>query len=110
MKFQFTKDQIETFLADEWIDADLGDYDFYIELDSDMNISYFEMTHKSDGKTKQGYAFSSSDLDRLYEKKPEDPSWYRNEPRCPRCGAYLLYKYEFCPKCGQKLDWSERYE
>lgn len=32
---------------------------------------------------------------------------------CPNCNSYAIYGYEFdekfkyCPKCGQKIDWSE---
>ena len=34
-------------------------------------------------------------------------------PSCPCCGSYNVYyceedkRYDFCPNCGQKIDWSE---
>lgn len=31
-------------------------------------------------------------------------------PLCPNCGEYYEVDYDdydYCPKCGQKIDWSE---
>lgn len=46
-------------------------------------------------------------VDKATPQKPsiEDDTWY-----CPDCEAeYELdyHEYEYCPKCGQPLDWSE---
>ena len=30
------------------------------------------------------------------------------KPRCPICGRVAIYE-NFCPDCGQAIDWSESY-
>ena len=31
-----------------------------------------------------------------------------DDPLCPNCRAFVkMFTGEFCPKCGQALDWSE---
>lgn len=40
------------------------------------------------------------------EKPIEDTCLYY-ENYCPNCEVLLFVRYKHCPKCGQKLDWSE---
>ena len=109
MDIKLTQEEIENFLNDEYINIDLGDYRIYMEITHEgKNIWYFELIKSENGKTLQGYAHDVKQLDLLKPKRPNDPSWYRNDPLCPNCGTYMIYKFEHCPKCGQKLDWSEK--
>ena len=108
MDINLTQKQAEEFLNDEYININLGDYRIYMELTREKDIWYFEFVKSKNGKTIQGYAHNVSQLELLNPKRLNDPSWYRNDPLCPNCGTYMIYKFEHCPKCGQKLDWSER--
>lgn len=40
-------------------------------------------------------------------KKPQEISW--GATKCPICGQEFGFNshFNYCPKCGQKLDWSE---
>ena len=51
-------------------------------------------------------------LDRRTAQKPDDIGHFGyNEiyiyGKCPICGDGVNYEFEYCPKCGQKLDWRE---
>lgn len=52
-----------------------------------------------------------SALEKQIPKKPiENPAddtclYYENY--CPSCENLLVVRYKHCPKCGQKIDWSE---
>ena len=108
MDINLTQKQAEEFLNDEYININLGDYRIYMELTREKDIWYFEFVKSKNGKTIQGYAHDVSQLELLNPKRLNDPSWYRNDPLCPNCGTYMIYKFEHCPRCGQKLDWSEK--
>ena len=108
MDINLTQKQAEEFLNDEYININLGDYRIYMELTREKDIWYFEFVKSKNGKTIQGYAHNVSQLELLNPKRLNDPSWYRNDPLCPNCGTYMIYKFEHCPICGQKLDWSEK--
>ena len=108
MDINLTSEQTEEFLNDEYININLGDYRIYMELTREKDIWYFEFVKSKNGKTIQGYAHNVSQLELLNPKRLNDPSWYRNDPLCPNCGTYMIYKFEHCPRCGQKLDWSEK--
>lgn len=112
MEIKLDKNQITEFLEDEFIDIQIGDYRVYLEIDHiDKNPFYFEfIRHRRDNKEKGtiGVANNIIELEKLKPKRPEDPRYYHNDPLCPNCGTYMIYKFEHCPKCGQKLDWSEK--
>lgn len=114
MKFTLTDSQTAEVLEDEWISFEFSEkgstYKLYLEVDRDKEPSYFEIIHSRNEKTIKGYAFATKDLDKLIAAKPDDPSYYHNEPLCPTCRTYMIYKFEHCPRCGQKLDWSGRNE
>lgn len=105
---ELTEEQIAEFIKDEYIDIKIGNYRIYMELTKDKLIWYFELIKSKNGKTEQGYAYDIADLELLRPKRPHDPSYYHNDPLCPNCGTYMIYHFEHCPKCGQKLDWSEK--
>ena len=39
--------------------------------------------------------------------KPSGNELYTGFYICPNCEGLLSQKYEYCHKCGQKLDWSD---
>lgn len=114
MEINLSDSQSAEILEDEWITVEFSKgaskYRLYFELDKGKNPFYFEIVRSENGKTIKGYAFSTEDLDKLIAAKPDDPSYYRNDPLCPTCRTYMIYKFEHCPRCGQKLDWSGRDE
>lgn len=46
-------------------------------------------------------------------KKPDFTDEYCDVAYCPNCGKFefedgtTTWMYNYCPECGQKLDWSE---
>ena len=65
-------------------------------------------TCKKNGKTSGSYAHETRVFELVKAKRPHDPSYWHNDPLCPTCGTYMIYNFEHCPKCGQKIDWSEK--
>lgn len=108
MKITATEEEIKDFLEDGTATIDIGDFHLYLETDRDGLMWYTELIKSKNGKTQQGYAFNITDFERLKPKRPYDPSYYHNDPLCPNCQTYMIYHFEHCPKCGQKLDWSEK--
>lgn len=109
MDIKLTPEQVEEFLGDEYINIEIGDYRLYMEIEPGCGgrMWYFEAVKSKNGRTEQGYAFDITELEKLQPKRPTDPSYYHNDPLCPNCQTYLIYNFEHCPKCGQKIDWSE---
>ena len=97
MEIRLTQDQINEYLDDKYIDIIMGDYRVYLELNPDNSMWYAEFIKSKDGRTEQGYAFDFSDLEKMKPKRPRDPSYYHNDPLCPNCSTYLIYKFEHCP-------------
>jgi len=113
MKIELTPEQIEQLHQDHYIDLGWGKNRFYIEIDKNGNFSYAEVSavfDEEDEMKRRAYWFDTKSLQKMAPRKPYDPSYYRNDPLCPSCSAYMIYHFEHCPKCGQKLDWSERNE
>lgn len=109
MKIELTKEQVSQFLEDNYISIKMGDYEFYFETSNYDNMPfYLEFTYKKNGKTIRSYAHDTAELELLKAKRPHDPSYWHNDPLCPTCGTYMIYNFEHCPKCGQKIDWSEK--
>ena len=109
MKIELTNEEVSQFLEDNYISIKMGDYEFYFETSSYDNMPfYFEFTYKKNGKTIKSYAHDTAELELLKPKRPHDPSYWHNDPLCPTCGTYMIYNFEHCPKCGQKIDWSEK--
>lgn len=107
-KIDLTDGQVIEFVDDGYLEIVAGDYRIYMELDSrEKRIWYFELVKSNNGRTEQAYAHDVGELELLLPKRPRDPSYYHNDPLCPHCGTYLIYHFEHCPKCGQKIDWSE---
>lgn len=110
MEIKLTNEQCEQIFKDGWINITVGNNHWiYIEFDDCSDFWYFELVRTDNtGKHKKYYAYDTNDLDRLRAKRLCDPSYYHNDSLCPNCGTYMIYRFEHCPKCGQKLDWSEK--
>ena len=108
MKIKLTKEQMDKILEDRYLeicseDDDTKGFDIYLEFGTELGFIYGEVSKDS----RTGYCFTVEDLERLKEKKPSDPHYYSSDPLCPNCSTYMIYKFECCPKCGQRLDWRE---
>ena len=109
MKIELTKEQVSQFLEDNYISIKMGDYELYFGTGNyDNTPCYFEIIQKKNNKTLKMYAHETNELELLKPKRPHDPSYWHNDPLCPNCGTYMIYNFEHCPKCGQKIDWSEK--
>ena len=109
MKIELTKEQVSQFLEDQYVNIKMGDYELYFETSNyDNTPCYFEIIQKKNDKTLKMYVLDTGELELLKPKRPHDPSYWHNDPLCPNCGTYMIYNFEHCPKCGQKIDWSEK--
>lgn len=108
MNIILTKDDIEQFKKDQYMRIEVSSEDesfdgMYFEFDSDFNFVYGEF-----GK----YVFNNSDLERACMKTPKEEYGDHNFS-CPNCYRSLIFNIDFCPFCGQKMDWknhkSERF-
>lgn len=109
MKIELTNEQISQFLEDQYVNIKMGDYELYFETSNyDNTPCYFEIIQKKNDKTLKMYVLDTGELELLKPKRPHDPSYWHNDPLCPNCGTYMIYNFEHCPKCGQKIDWSEK--
>lgn len=72
----------------------------------------------SDKKCKQAMDMVYNALNKQAPKKPKLIDYYHDncgkpilfEEKCPNCERVVSngeYYYNFCPKCGQCIDWSE---
>lgn len=67
--------------------------------------------------TEEDYEFMKQAIEKQKPKKPKgetDPMFGDITTVCPTCGNANLVNpfvrsrvYDYCPNCGQKLDWSE---
>lgn len=112
MKIELDPEQIDLLRENRYLNIDLGNgSSIYLEFESDGSFSYGEIWNpnpKIGIEKRKTYSFSSEDLGKLKPEKPDDPSWYHNDPLCPTCQTYMIYKFECCPRCGQALDWRDR--
>ena len=78
------------------------------ELKSDRELYGSEIVYAGDG-TPEGDLMLALDmglaaLEKQIPKKPKDDGWLY----CPICGRdVLLDRFNYCPDCGQALDWSD---
>jgi len=108
MTIELTPEQLEELKDDGYLDIKLTNQQrLYVEMDAE-NGMYFEYFEYIEGTHRKKFCFGREELNKLLAQRPHDPSYYRNDPLCPNCGSYMLYPFDYCPKCGQKLDWSEK--
>ena len=104
MRIQLTPEQAAEFAKDGWLSVDTPDNQGFIYVEISDGPDYFEL-----GKGKDKVCISSDDILRLKPRRTRDPSFYQNDPLCPSCGTYMIYNFNYCPKCGQKIDYSEEH-
>ena len=57
--------------------------------------------------SKDCYKLIIEALEKQIPKKLKDDGWLY----CPICGRdVLMDRFDYCPDCGQALDWSENYD
>ena len=64
----------------------------------DVAISALE---KQDGKRLSVNMIEVFDYNEGYCEKPEY--------HCSACGRIIVKKHNYCPKCGQRIDWSDEH-
>lgn len=64
----------------------------------DMAIAALE---KQDGKRLSVNMIEVFDYNEGYCEKPEY--------HCSACGRIIVKKHNYCPKCGQRIDWSDEH-
>lgn len=107
MRLELTPEQMEEFKRDKQIEIQLSDSNnnnktCYIEVDKYLDFLYFEYASRG----RFGLSFDIEEIDKFKAQRPRNN--YSNTPMCPCCGTYLIYNFEHCPKCGQKIDYSEK--
>lgn len=109
MEIKLTPEQVAEFIKDKYIDIQLGNnLRFYLGLDRDEAPLYFEVVQSEKNKMVHKHIYNFYELKRLKAARPYNPSYYHNDPLCPSCRTHMIYHFEYCPKCGQNLDWSEK--
>ena len=46
-------------------------------------------------------------IDALEKQVPKKPYWEYGGCHCKSCGLDVLREEDFCPLCGQAIDWSD---
>ena len=108
MKLEITKEQFEEIKRDGFLHLMTEDYGFgiYTEYDTELQCMYGELWRTKNNK-REAQWFDRDIMQKALPQRCHDPSYFHNDPLCPRCYTYMIYKFDYCPKCGQKLDWSE---
>ena len=76
----------------------------YMEFNTDGNFTYAELYNPNG----EGVYFDADDLSKIIGKKPVPQAWGEEYKKCPYCFTPLIYDFEYCPKCGQCIDYKER--
>lgn len=118
MKIKLTDEQIMEVIKTGSIsisaeDESLKGFHIYLEFGSELGFEYGEICapdYSTDAKDKK-YIFDSESLSLA---KPESPetlyhpyNWNKEYVACPKCNTPMIYKYDYCPKCGKSIDWSK---
>lgn len=110
MRITLSQNQMQQLREDMWLEVkdDESGFGIYVEVGTDGQDKIHFLYGEFRGKLRKDYCVNYEDLEKLKPRRPNDPSWYHNDPLCPSCGTYMIYHFDHCPKCGQKLDWSEK--
>lgn len=100
MEINLTEEKINELKKDGFLEINYNnDFYVYIELDNAADF-YCEVKNHS-----SKHCFDNHDLEKLEDKKVL--RWGSGEPRCPSCSTPMIFNYDYCPKCGQKLLWNK---
>lgn len=109
MKIELTKEQYEQLKdVDGALDIVLTDgHVLYFEFYDDMGFRYAEVIQtKIPGR--KSFGFDDEMIKKTRPERVRERSYYSHgDLVCPTCGASAEFKFDYCPKCGQKLDYSE---
>ena len=107
MEIKLTEEQYKQLKEDRYLEINNGHViNLYIEYSPQMDVDYIGVYNTElPAHISRNYALGKDVLETLRQKKP-DPGYYSDDPRCPNCLTYMIYKFEHCPRCGQHLDWS----
>lgn len=108
MEIKLTKEQLEQLQEDRYLNIGGSEFEIYFEFTEDMDFDYMEFLPKST-KRSERFWIDRLSVGKHLAEKPYDPSWYSNKPLCPGCQTNMILNFPYCPICGQKLDWSERF-
>lgn len=108
MEIKLTEEQYKQLKEDRNLEINTEHgINLYIAYSSQMDVDYIKAYNTElPAHSRRDYALCRDELETLKPKKPYDPSYYHNDPLCPNCQTYMIYKFEHCPRCGQHLDWS----
>lgn len=106
MTITLNDEQLAELNMDKYVTIELGSCQIYIERYE--NFYYFEWYEYNDeGERVKCVAFDTGDLAKLEHVSPVER--YKEELVCPSCNTAVGdYKYNCCPKCGQRLKWTGR--
>lgn len=113
MKIKLTDEQIQEVIKTGNIaisaeDESLKGFYIYLEFGSELGFEYGEICApecSTDSKDKK-YIFDSESLS-LSEQEPPHKNGWEGYVACPKCFIPMIYKYDYCPKCGKSIDWSK---
>ena len=74
------------------------------------NYAYFNETKEDLSEIKAEYELIKQDLERLEElEQKATPKKVKNKTRikgvCPYCNGNVSIDENYCPRCGQRLEW-----
>ena len=68
------------------------------------HLSYSGKADEQEEYTIKAYSVALNALEKQIPKKLKDDGWLY----CPICGRdVLMDRFDYCPDCGQALDWSD---
>jgi len=115
MTIKLTDEQIQEVIKTGFIsisaeDESLKGFNIYLEFGLELGFEYGEICApecSTDAEDKK-YIFNSESLSLSKPEPPYRPwqSW-SEYIACPKCFIPMIYKYDYCPKCGKSIDWSK---
>lgn len=108
MKIELTPEQNKQVKEDEVLEIK-GENGLSIYFEFKRNrFDYCELDMGADddkGTKKNTVVFDREDLSKIIKREPYNG--YGNSVQCPKCGLALIYKFNFCPECGQAIKWDK---
>lgn len=83
----------------DWDENPCGDYESIPEYELEQYIIPLQVLIDRDAPKKP-----------IYEHEYSDDMFYIIRFKCPICDNYLHYSPNYCPNCGQHLDWNSEGE
>ncbi len=107
MKIELTKEQADKFIQDGYMEVGYQDiFTSYIEIGRELGLTYFEYKAQVDKRRKVVCA-DNNDFRKIQKDYIYYGQYSSDDPRCPNCLEHMIYQFNYCPKCGQALNWNE---